>query len=74
VSLRRAIHRSAWKKNSRKVASRILHMRRHRESFWSSEAGMHREGDHNFWWRGYKFKVASVAFVLTNQGILTTLA
>jgi hypothetical protein len=49
-------------------------MRRHRESFWSSEAGMHREGDHNFWWRGYKFKVASVAFVLTNQGILTTLA
>jgi hypothetical protein len=25
-------------------------MRRHRDTFSSSEAGMRREGDHNFWW------------------------
>jgi hypothetical protein len=43
------IHPSAWKGNSRKVASRILHMRRHRYRFWPSETGMRREGDHDFW-------------------------
>ncbi len=38
------------KGKSRKVVSSILHTRRHRDTFCSSEAGMRREGDHNFWW------------------------
>src|SRR5215204_4824679 len=37
-------------RNSRKFTSSILHMRRYRDNFWSSEAWMRREGDHNITW------------------------
>jgi hypothetical protein len=50
VPLLTVIHPTSWKANSRKVAFRILHMRRHGDTFLSNEAGMRCEGDHNFWW------------------------
>jgi hypothetical protein len=60
---RKSIHRSAWNTNSRKVTSKILHMRRPRDTFRSGEAEIRCEGDHNFWCRGYRFKITNAAFV-----------
>jgi hypothetical protein len=48
-------------------------MRRHSETFWSSEAGMHREGNHNYWGREHKCTVTNVGFVATNKVILAAL-
>ena len=67
------IHRSAWKGSSRKVTSKILHMSRHRDTFWSSEAEIRRKGDHNSWCRGYKYKITNVAFVAAKEGVLAAL-
>jgi hypothetical protein len=48
-------------------------MRRHRDTFWSSEAELLRKGDHNFWCCGYKYKITNVAFVAAKDGVLAAL-
>ena len=48
-------------------------MRRHRDTFWSSEAEIRCEGDHNFWCRGYKSKITNAAFVAPQMGVLAAL-
>jgi hypothetical protein len=43
------IHPSAWKGNSPKSISSILHRCGQKDTLWLSEARLRREGDHNFW-------------------------
>ena len=57
------IHPSAWKENSQTSISTILHKSRWKETLWLSETRLRREGDHNFWCRGYKSKITNAAFV-----------
>ena len=48
-------------------------MMRQSDTIWSSEAGMHGEGNHNYWGRGYRCTITNVGFVATHKGIVAAL-